>query len=505
MAGPRSLAGSSGGAKPAARPAAARAPAAMHIPVKSAFRTALAAANSPANRLRDTQEIYKHEHNQTSVTASRNVVAHAALLATPDPNALGDMPVDPNAGAAGAAAAGGGGDPGDGSGGGDDQDQGDSEEDGGDDGPIDPAVAADLRRRAIQQQRGEDGGDDGSGGNDDGSDDSGGGDDGSPDDGGGGGGPDGPQDQAQAQGQQRRRRPHPQHERRERREGDQDDGSQDDGQDGGSNPDDDALAALNDDSAADADDGSGDADINGDAGQAGGPRFHAQIHGGRLYTLGVVPTQFGSVPMVIACSARGKPDGQVRIGADVAVDAAVERSMQAIMDKQQTETMRKACEELVERARAGDQNAFATIDMVRQNAKKADPRARISHGFIAEYIRTHPIDGATNIGSEPNMRAAVALANGPPLTKDRVQAYVSTFGHHSNGRKTKRLRGAMMHGISSFGAECDPQVLVKLDAIERNLLELGRTVGMALRIQRTRSPNAPIGPYFNGAAWELGE
>jgi hypothetical protein len=327
--------------------------------------------------------------------------------------------------------------------------------------------------------------------------------------GGGGGGDDGTQrqqsDQDRDQDQQdedaaRQLEALRNHQSREDRDEREQEGEQEEDE---QQSDDDATA----DDAASLDD-AGVEDVNDEATVAGDgvtAQFHSHMQGGRLITVGMAPSRFGMLPVVVSGRLAGYQDGPVSFGADPAIDNAMKRSMQLAMDKHTKETMRKACEELVERSRAGDQNAFATIDMVRQNAKRGDARARVSHSFIAEYIRTHPVGGAANIAGEPNMRAAVALANGPPLTKDAIQGYLATFGYAAQPHKAKRRHKALATGISTFGNECDPMILRKLDAVERSLLELGRTVGMALRIQRARDPQSQVAPYFSGAAWELGE
>ena len=50
----------------------------------------------------------------------------------------------------------------------------------------------------------------------------------------------------------------------------------------------------------------------------------------------------------------------------------------------------KACAELVDRARANDENAIAMIAGVRENAEKGDPRAQISCIVIRKYCEENP-------------------------------------------------------------------------------------------------------------------
>jgi hypothetical protein len=52
--------------------------------------------------------------------------------------------------------------------------------------------------------------------------------------------------------------------------------------------------------------------------------------------------------------------------------------------------LEQAAESLVKRARMGDQNAMAMIDMVRRNAPTV-PAARVSYGLMKAYIEAHPV------------------------------------------------------------------------------------------------------------------
>lgn len=46
---------------------------------------------------------------------------------------------------------------------------------------------------------------------------------------------------------------------------------------------------------------------------------------------------------------------------------------------------------VVNRARAGDQNAMALIALIRDNAARGNARARISMNLLMHYIKTHPV------------------------------------------------------------------------------------------------------------------
>jgi hypothetical protein len=241
------------------------------------------------------------------------------------------------------------------------------------------------------------------------------------------------------------------------------------------------------------------------AGDPSAPRFCSFVQDNRLCTVGLVPSAYGAIPVVSTVRMSGYPNGKAEMGADPKLDRALQATMSKLISKGEIETIRSACADLVERSREGDQNAMAMLAMIRTNAKKGDKRARVSYGLAADYIKTHPSGSAANLNGEPNMRAAVQLANGPSITKERVQDFVASFGYGHTRTKQKRHKQAMIHGIANFGAEVSPDIMAKLDRIEAGLVELGRTIGMAFAIQRVRQPSAPVSTYSEAASWELGE
>ncbi len=51
----------------------------------------------------------------------------------------------------------------------------------------------------------------------------------------------------------------------------------------------------------------------------------------------------------------------------------------------------EGAKELVERSRAGDQNATATIIKVRKNAAKGMPKAKTALAELHRYVKAHPV------------------------------------------------------------------------------------------------------------------
>ncbi len=63
----------------------------------------------------------------------------------------------------------------------------------------------------------------------------------------------------------------------------------------------------------------------------------------------------------------------------------------------------KVIPDLVECARAPDQNAIAMIAGVRENAAKGDPRAIVSANLIAKYCERHPAKQLGPLGEAPQL------------------------------------------------------------------------------------------------------
>ncbi len=61
----------------------------------------------------------------------------------------------------------------------------------------------------------------------------------------------------------------------------------------------------------------------------------------------------------------------------------------------------EAAGSLVRRARQGDQNAMAVIDMARQNAAQGNVQAKLAVGCIKKYIEAHPVGPTSFAGEDP--------------------------------------------------------------------------------------------------------
>ncbi len=188
----------------------------------------------------------------------------------------------------------------------------------------------------------------------------------------------------------------------------------------------------------------------------------------------------------------------------------------------------QGAKELVQRARAGEQNAMAILDMVGRNAKHGDPKAVSAHALILEYIRKKPIKHGGTIGSEvaktlgvlrhnnpiehtvdaltklPSYAdedainaACVLLANGAPLNKSKVKTVDSFFQGQNQ---------AVFRFGYSFSSEGDKlgSAIKQLDGKGMGVLCAGHCIGTARKIQLARLSNVPVSVLGSDIAWEIG-
>jgi hypothetical protein len=211
---------------------------------------------------------------------------------------------------------------------------------------------------------------------------------------------------------------------------------------------------------------------------------------------------------------------------------------------------------LVRRTRAGDQNAWATIYRIGEEARKgSNRRAMAMFKAVEGYLKTNP-DQPYTLGAEPPViaetpqstamvpaasvklakpatrkptlprgifdklfdpdafalvvvracqykdgmeAAAVVLASGPLLTKPVVeQLGLSQFGSDESS-------AIFFHGVKFSSEDAWNEVAPHLDPVLRRCLAVGQCVGRARRIQAVRMPDSPISNYSVVAGWELGE
>ncbi len=148
---------------------------------------------------------------------------------------------------------------------------------------------------------------------------------------------------------------------------------------------------------------------------------------------------------------------------------------------------------LVRRARCGDQNAMAMINLIRENADAGMPLARQSHALIGAYIRANPVAGAAMAGESSGINpvnvTAVRLSFGPPLSNISVSDYCARF--------SPSQCDAFVEGMYFRPETSDDPALGSANI-------LGRAVAKARRLQAVRA-GGPIAAFDQASAWELGE
>jgi hypothetical protein len=204
----------------------------------------------------------------------------------------------------------------------------------------------------------------------------------------------------------------------------------------------------------------------------------------------------------------------------------------------QTKT-RVMAADLVNRARLGDQNAIAGIAVCKHYADLGEKKFVKLRKAVREYIEAHPVedegtqigeevleavrtlkdtvqkgeDGAQetcavllvlpNGGSEALCMGATVLADGPPLTDQRIRKIGRNI--QDEGRRGLFFRSAGAVPL------CVPMVPVILemgreeDRVGQSVIQAGRCVAMARGFQCMRVPNFPLTHLDPTFAWEFGD
>lgn len=181
---------------------------------------------------------------------------------------------------------------------------------------------------------------------------------------------------------------------------------------------------------------------------------------------------------------------------------------------------------LVERARAGDQNAMGLLTMIARAAKKGNPKAKRSAVAILAYAKKNP---PTKFGAEKMIpvglihalhteqgqrlinavkravqytggaeAAAIILANRVPLTQTRISYLASDFGSEDEAQ-------IFTFGIMQPSAKASGPLKQKLAPMGNVCLEAGRCFGYARAIQLVRLPQTRVSRFNSMVGWELGE
>ncbi len=230
------------------------------------------------------------------------------------------------------------------------------------------------------------------------------------------------------------------------------------------------------------------------------------LHEGALCVLGACETQWGTIPLacrfgVDASEANRAIDlNAPQTPAVLAALGNAERTLGAMATREAADL---AVEDLITRARVGDQNAMAMIAEVRRVAMGGGAKASEAMAKIKAYLKAHPFhaESAMGLDTEPTLpksavRAATALANGPLLSRDRLLEIAKSLG--SNAK-------AFLYACANYHAPAKINALAEHYPDAESALRTGATAGRARAIQLVRMPDSRIAAFSPHAAWELGE
>jgi hypothetical protein len=188
--------------------------------------------------------------------------------------------------------------------------------------------------------------------------------------------------------------------------------------------------------------------------------------------------------------------------------------------------LQDAAKQLVERARSGDQIAMALITEAKRAAEAGSARAKAAIAALTAYVKAHPVVHGDAFGAEEQQKvqelknkgpisafpallaipksgptavlgATAALANGGTLTSKRVDDIASLLDEPFD-------QTIFIYAVFNCSRDLRP-LARELRAFQRQILQAGRCVGMARRIQMVRSGAAPVLALSPEASWELGE
>lgn len=242
------------------------------------------------------------------------------------------------------------------------------------------------------------------------------------------------------------------------------------------------------------------------------PITSSHIHADYMHTASIVINQNGCHYVVtkIPCPAAGGRSGKVNIHGEgpVWLQSAAVKTKNAIRVHTKDAKREKTLISLVNRSRAGDQNAMALIALVRDNAAKGNPAARRSAKFMRNYIAQNPMQSEMGAELGPPVRffnptkehATLAFANGFPLEKPVIGHVASSFGNDSNANKQTFLMG-----VKKWGSTLAPDLRRQANPIRLSIFEAGQVIGKARAIQQVRKPGTPLASFDPMIGWELGE
>jgi len=235
------------------------------------------------------------------------------------------------------------------------------------------------------------------------------------------------------------------------------------------------------------------------------PLTTAYIRDNVMHVASIVVDRDGAHYVVtrIPCpAARGK-DGSVKINGENPqwLKGALQKAKYNITQSINSPDDRIIAD-VIERARAGDQNAYALIAMVRANAQKGNARAISTAKAMRNYLDKHPI--VSDVGAELDNQstrankahAAVVFANGKRIDPEVIRQFGHLFGNEAE---------CFFQGARDWNKDIKPNIARSADPLRLQIYEVGQVLGRARAIQQMRRRDVPISSYDPLVGWELGE
>jgi len=258
----------------------------------------------------------------------------------------------------------------------------------------------------------------------------------------------------------------------------------------------------------------------------------AYVKEGRVCILGVESTPFGPVPFAVGVSldagAEVPADGPISLTSDThseSVKLALSKADRKVSNIVAKQTIELAAEDLVERARAGDQNAMGILTEIGQNAARQFPRAVRALQACQSYIRRNPerarFSGEPSVAStalarvvktqlknpdEDQRRLAVVILIPALALENPCAAVVSLADGDTLLGKLglKRIKDLMSEVPPGPARRAFRRGIENPNALATSKAQkLGAVVGRAWRLQRFRLPDSPASTLSSDVGWEL--
>lgn len=168
----------------------------------------------------------------------------------------------------------------------------------------------------------------------------------------------------------------------------------------------------------------------------------------------------------------------------------------------------EAAQQVVRRARNGDQNAMGMIAEVRKAAIGGMPQAIMSAKLMRQYIDTHPVSAETLEMGYGDMKPRTPSASAKPVDPSETRAITLSHGPKltdASVLSALRAAGFGAEEYHSFKHGYAGRKMRNPDKRVQAANAFGKIVAKARKLQAVREPNSRVSDYSPIIGWELGE